>query len=186
VQGNALAGSNVNPRPFVNANQYAGSFGGPIKKDKAFFFFDIEGLQLAIPAPQTLFVPTPAFQSAVLGNLTTLGLGASVPFYQTMFGLYNRVSQAGGKQLAGGGCSDVTTVNGIAFGAGNPCAVTVQAALQAHTNDRLYVGKVDWNITNNDKLFVRVEREKGLQASYTDGIDPAFNAISDQPQWLEV
>ena len=182
-QANALAGSDVAPRPFVNANQYAGSFGGPIKKDKAFFFFDVEGLNLAIPSPQTLFVPTPGFQSAVLGNLTTLGLGASVPLYQTMFGLYNRVSQAGGKQLSGGGCSDVTTVNGLAFGAANPCAVQVQAALQAHTDDRLYVGKVDYNITNNDKLFVRVEKEHGLQATYTDGIDPAFNGISDQPSW---
>jgi len=174
------------PRPFVNANQYAGSFGGPIKKDKAFFFFDVEGLQLAIPSPQTLFVPTPAFQSAVLANLGATGLSASVPFYQTMFGLYNRVSQAGAQQLNGGGCSDVSAATGAAFatfGAGNPCTVQVQAALQAHTEDRLYVGKVDYNITNNDKLFVRVEREKGLQATYTDGIDPAFNGISNQPQW---
>jgi len=30
---------------------------------------------------------------------------------------------------------------------------------------------------------VRVEREKGFQASYTDGIDPAFNLVSNQPQW---
>jgi len=182
-QANAIAGSNVQPRPFVNDNQYAGSFGGPIKKDKAFFFFDIEGLKLAIPAPQTLFVPTKGFESAVLGNLTSLGLGASVPFYQTMFGLYNRVSQAGAKQLAGGGCNDVTTVNGIAFGAANPCAVQTVAALSAHTGDQLIVGKVDYNITNNDKFFARMEKEKGLQATYTDGIDPAFNGISDQPSW---
>ncbi len=183
VRANSLAGSQVAPRPFVNANQYAGSFGGPIKKDKAFFFFDVEGLQLAIPSPQTLQVPTPAFQSAVLAQLPTLGLSASVPYYSQVFGLFNRVSQAGATQLSGGGCSDVTTVNGLAFGAANPCAVQVQAALQAHTHDRLYVGKVDYNFTNNDRLFVRVEQEHGLQASYTDGIDPAFNQISDQPQW---
>ncbi len=182
-QSNALAGSDVDPRPFVNDNQFAGSVGGPIKKDKAFFFFDIEGLQLAIPSPQTLNVPTPAFQSAVLGSLATSGLAASVPFYTTMFGLYNRVSQVGAKQLAGGGCSDVTTVGAIAFGAANPCAVTVQSALSAHTHDRLYVGKYDMNLGHNDKIFVRVEREHGLQATYTDGIDPAFNVVSDQPQW---
>lgn len=182
-QSNALAGSDVSPRPFVNANQYAGSFGGPIKKDKAFFFFDVEGLRLVIPSPATINVPTPGFQSAVLGNLSALGLGASVPLYQTMFGLYNNVSQAGGKQLTGGGCSDVTTLNGIAFGAANPCAVQVSAGLNAPTHDNLYVGKVDYNISNNDKLFVRVEREHGLQASYTDPISPAFNAVSDQPQW---
>jgi hypothetical protein len=115
--------------------------------------------------------------------LTTTGLGASVPFYTNLFGLYNRVSQAGGKVSPGGGCSDVTTLAGMTFGTTNPCAVSVQAALNAHTHDRLYVGKVDINLTNNDKFFVRVEREHGLQATYTDAIDPAFNVISDQPQW---
>ncbi len=35
-----------NPRPFDIANQWAGSLGGPIKKNKVFFFFDTEGLQL--------------------------------------------------------------------------------------------------------------------------------------------
>jgi len=198
-QSNALAGSDVDPRPFVNDNQFAGSFGGPIKKDKAFFFFDFEGLQLAIPANQTVFVPTQQFANAVAGPtgyLATNGLAASIPLYQTMFGLYNRVSQAGAKQLGagtdpnnkaatGGGCDDVSPSTQPAFAAfaTAPCAVSVQAALQAHTNDRLYVGKVDYNITNNDKLFARVEREHGLQASYTDPIDPAFNMISDQPQW---
>ena len=204
-QQNALAGSQVAPRTFVNDNQFAGSIGGPIKKDKAFFFFDVEGLQLAIPSPQTLQVPTPAFQSAVLANLASpaLGLSQSVPFYQNIFGLYNKVSQAGAKQLGagvdpatitsknpngtptGGGCSDISPSTEPAFAAfaSAPCAVQVQAALSAHSHDRLYVGKYDMNIGNNDKLFVRVEREHGLQATYTDGIDPAFNVISDQPQW---
>jgi len=182
-QANGLAGSDVQPRPFVNDNQFAGSFGGPIIKNKAFFFFDMEGLQLAIPSPTSVNVPTTAFENAVIANLNTTGLSASVPFYQTAFGLWNSVPQGGAKQLSGGGCSDVTTLAGVAFGAANPCAVSVEAALTAHTHDRLYVGKVDINPTNNDKLFVRVEREHGLQASYTDPITKNFNAISDQPQW---
>jgi outer membrane receptor protein involved in Fe transport len=204
-QSNGLAGSDVDPRPFVNDNQFAGSIGGPIKKDKAFFFFDVEGLQLAIPSPQSLTVPTPAFQSAVLANLasTSSGLSASVPFYNQIFGLYNRVSQAGAKQLGpgvdpatitaqnpngipnGGGCSDISPSTQSAFAAFSsaPCAVAVQAALSAHTHDRLFAWKFDMNLTHNDKLFVRVEKEHGVQATYTDGIDPAFNVVSDQPQW---
>ena len=145
-QANGLAGSQVDPRPFVNANQFAASIGGPIKKNKAFFFFDVEGLQLAIPSIQPLSVPTPAFQTAVIGNLNTLGLSASAPFYNTLFGLYNRVSQAGATQEGGGGCNDAVLVNGITFGTANPCAVSVNAALQAHTHDRLYVGKFDMNL----------------------------------------
>jgi hypothetical protein len=202
-QANGLAGKDVQPRPFVNANQFAGSIGGPIKKDKAFFFFDVEGLQLAIPSPQSVNVPTTAFENAVLANLNATSLAASVPFYTTAFGLWNGVSQGGAKQLGpgtdpatittsnptgtpnGGGCNDISPSTQAAFAAfaTAPCAVNVQAALSAHTHDTLYVGKVDVNLTNNDRLFVRVEKEHGLQASYTDGISKAFNAVSDQPQW---
>jgi hypothetical protein len=193
---NYFFNQNGTARPFVNANQFAGSIGGPIKKDKAFFFFDVEGLYLAIPSPTSVNVPTPAFQQAVLNNLNGNGLGASVPFYQTMFGLYNRLSQNGAQQLGGGqdpntgattggGCSDISPSTQAAFAAfaSAPCAVKLQAGLSAHTHDVLYVGRYDQNIGQNDKLFVRVEREHGLQASYIDPISPAFNAISDQPQW---
>jgi hypothetical protein len=37
---NKLSGS---PRAFDNANQYAGAIGGPIKRNKAFFFVNYEG-----------------------------------------------------------------------------------------------------------------------------------------------
>lgn len=33
-------------RPFLNQNQFGGSFGGPIKKDKLFFYTNYEGLRL--------------------------------------------------------------------------------------------------------------------------------------------
>jgi hypothetical protein len=173
-------------RPFVNANQFAGSVGGPIKKDKAFFFFDWEGIYLAIPVPAPANVPTAAFEQAVIGNLNATGLSSSVPFYNTMFGLYNGVSQSAATPIPGstnGGCSDVTTVNGIAFGAGNPCALQVQTAPVVKTHDNFYAGRYDQNIGNRDKLFLRVEHEHGFQSSYTDPINSAFNAVSDQPQW---
>jgi hypothetical protein len=47
-------------RPFDIANQWAGSLGGPIKKDKLFFFFDTEGIRLLIP--QLFFVTIPSRQ----------------------------------------------------------------------------------------------------------------------------
>jgi len=171
------------PRPFVNANQFATSIGGPVMKDKSFFFFDYEGVYLAVPVPNSVNVPTAAFESAVIGNLNATGMSDSVPFYNTLFGLYNRVSRAGATAVSGGGCDDATLVNGIAFGPSNPCALTVQVAPTAKTHDVFYSGRFDQNLGARDRMFLRVEHEHGLQATVTDPISPVFNLISDQPQW---
>src|SRR6185312_15686970 len=49
------------PRPFTNANQWAGSFGGPILHNKLFFFVDNEGLALVLPGSSSpVYVPTQA------------------------------------------------------------------------------------------------------------------------------
>jgi hypothetical protein len=178
-QANALTGRDVDPRLFVNANQYATSFGGPIKKDKAFFFFDYEGIRLAIPSPATVFVPTPAFATAVEGNVPP----SQLPFYQQMFKNWATVSHAGAIQLGNGGCNGVTTIGTQTFGATNPCTVQLQAGLSNHAHDYLWVGRFDQNIGNSDKLFVRVQHEHGFQPSLTDPFNPAFNLVSDQPYW---
>ena len=85
--------------------------------------------------------------------------------------------------MAGGGCSNVTTLAGTTFGKTNPCALLLQGGTSQATNDYLIVGRYDQNIGNNDKLFVRTQHESGQQATYTDPINPAFDAQSSQPEW---
>src|ERR1700739_2543431 len=183
-QANAIAGSDVAPRPFVNANQYATSFGGPIKRDKSFFFVDYEGIRLVIPSLFSVNLPTQQFENAVIANLNSVN-PASVPFYNQLFGIWNATPGAARAQntLAGGGCSNVSNLAGITFGAANPCATQLQGGTSQATNDYLIVGRYDQNIGNNDKLFVRVQHESGIQATYTDPLSPAFNAHSTQPEW---
>jgi hypothetical protein len=85
--------------------------------------------------------------------------------------------------LPNGGCDDVATLAGINFGPSNPCALNYTGAGSAGTHDYLVVGRYDQNIGNNDKLFLRVQHESGLQASYIDPLTSAFNAHSSQPEW---
>jgi outer membrane receptor protein involved in Fe transport len=49
-------------------NQFGGSFGGPIKKDKLFFFMAGEFVRTRSTTPQLLYVPDPALISAAAGN----------------------------------------------------------------------------------------------------------------------
>src|ERR1700737_93216 len=83
--------NNTNTKPgFDVNNQYAAAIGGPIVKDKLFFFMGTEGLRYVLATSNQIFVPTPAFETAVLNNLgPTYGAVNSAPFYQNLFNLFN-------------------------------------------------------------------------------------------------
>jgi hypothetical protein len=81
--------------PQENNNQWAASIGGPIKKDKLFFFFDTEGLRYILGTSQLTVLPTAAFATAVESNvaansviLNGVPLNNSQPFYTQMFNAY--------------------------------------------------------------------------------------------------
>ncbi len=182
---------NDTPRPFVNANQYAASFGGPIKKDKAFFFWNYEGLRVILPTSSQVIAPTPSFQNFILDNLNNTGLSQSVPFYNTIFNIYNTaegISRAvPGVPTAAdtSGCEGQTYSNAAgSFGAaGLPCAESWRGTANNFTHEYLTSGRFDFNVTNNDRIFVRLQEDKGVQATFTDQLNPIFNAVSTQPEY---
>lgn len=165
-------------RPFTNANQWAASLGGPIKKDKTFFFLNTEGLRLILPTSQSVNIPSPQFQVATLANLASVS-PASIPFYQQIFSLYNGApgAQRAANILPSGGCT-----GGFSLG-GSPCALQFQSTAPNGTNEWLLTARVDQNIGNNDRVFLHFRTDHGLQATFTDPINPLFNAQSDQPSY---
>ena len=179
--------SSDTPRPFAVNNQWSASFGGPIIKNKTFFFVDTEGLRYVLPSTQKIFLPTAGFETAVLNNLTAKGLGAEIPFYNQMFSLYNNapghanyspVSPAADPTQ---GCADLTTFAGFGVG-GAPCALVDHASGTNLNKEWLLAARIDQNISNNDKLFGRIHIDRGSQPTGTDLIDPTlFNTLSIQP-----
>jgi hypothetical protein len=177
------------PKNFSNANQWAGSFGGPIKKDKAFFFFNTEGLRVVVPVSTAVAFPSQAFQTATIANLENKdgfpANSATVAFYQNIFNLYNNAKGAANAVPGAGPLStDPLGCNGFTgLGAGVACSSFFQAADNNLTHEQQFAGRIDYNATTNDRLFLRILYDQGVQASDTDPISPLFNITSTQPQW---
>jgi hypothetical protein len=177
------------PKNFSNANQWAGSIGGPIKKDKMFFFFNTEGLRVVVPVSTAVAFPSQAFQTATIANLENRdgfpATSATVNFYQNLFNLYNNAKGAANAVPGAGPLSqDPLGCNGFTgLGPGVACSSFFQAADNNLTHEQQFAGRLDYNATPNDRVFLRILYDHGVQASDTDPISPLFNIISDQPQW---
>jgi len=185
---NATAG---NHKPRSTVNHFGGSLGGPILHDKLFFFFDSEWVRIALPIVNATTVPTPAFQSYVLQQLPRGGVDAItgstyqpapqlVPFYQKLFSLYGNTA---GTPLAVLGCP--FNSNGSAAGGippnGNGCANRQSIAHSSDDREQVQTARIDYNINAQNVAWFRFQSDTGLQAAYTDPINPLFNAISSQP-----
>ncbi len=177
----------ITPRPFANSNQWGGSFGGPIIKNKLFFFYDNEGLRYVLPSGGSpVYIPTTAFANAVQANINATQ-PAEAALYQKMFAVYagapgaSRATPAPGS----GGCGDFSgsTLGGLTFGTGGvPCTQTFRSLVNNLNTEWLMSWRVDWNAGKNDRLAFRVLIDRGTQPSYTDPINSAFNTLSHQPQ----
>jgi hypothetical protein len=180
-----------NHKPRSNVNHFGGSLGGPILHDKLFFFFDSEWVRIALPIVTPTTVPTPAFQQYVLQQLPLGGTDSVtgstyapapqlVPFYQKMFSLYGNTS---GVPLAVLGCpfnSDGSPAPG-ATPSGNGCANRQSISHSSDDHEQVQTARIDYNINTNNTAWFRFQADTGVQAAYTDPINPLFNSISPQP-----
>ncbi len=114
------------PRPFSNANQWMGQVGGPIIKNKTFFFFDTEGLRFVLPNVINTTIPTPAFAAATLANVQTLQ-PAEYPLYQKMFQLFAGAKGAGSAQAV----PNNTACNALVLPGFNPATQACAASFQS-------------------------------------------------------
>jgi outer membrane receptor protein involved in Fe transport len=187
--------SSGTPRSRAISNQYGASLGGRIKKDKLFFFVDTEGLRYVLPSAGFVTTPSAALQNYILKTLPA----AQVPLYQKAFGLYNTApgrnravsvtNGDGNLQDSNGvlGCGALagtpTGVGNGVFGTNVSCADAFGTNVSNQNTEWLFTTRVDYNLNDNNKIFVRFKTDHGLQPTSTDPINPIFNAISNQPQY---
>jgi hypothetical protein len=179
-----------NHKPRSTVNHFGGSLGGPVVHDKLFFFFDSEWARIALPIVTAATVPTPAFQNYVLQQLPLGGTNSvtgsvyqpspqSVPFYQKMFSIYGNTNGTSLAVLgcpfdAGGGAPAITND-------GNGCANRQSVSHSSDDHEQVQTLRIDYNINEKNTTWYRFQADTGLQAAYTDPINPLFNALSPQP-----
>ncbi len=178
-------------QPRSTVNHFGGSLGGPILHNKLFFFFDSEWMRIALPIVTATTVPTPAFQSYVLQQLPLGGRDSVtgslyepapqlVPFYQKMFSLYRNTV---GTPLAVLGCpfnSDRSLAAGVPPN-GNGCANRQSISHSSDDREQVQTARIDYNVNEANVTWYRFQADTGLQAAYTDPINPLFDALSPQP-----
>jgi hypothetical protein len=185
---NATPGSH---KPRSTVNHFGGSLGGPILHDKLFFFFDSEWVRIALPIVTPATVPSPAFQRYVLQQLPLGGTDPitrstygpapqQVLFYEKMFSLYGNMA---GVPLAVLGCS-FNSDGSAALGTipnGDGCANRESVSHSSDDHEQVQTARIDYNINTNNTAWFRFQADTGLQAAWTDPINPFFNSISPQP-----
>ncbi len=176
------------PRPFENNNQWAASLGGPIIKNKAFFFVNTEGIRYIFGSTHNVTTPTTDFENYVTGNVPSDA--ATQAFYSNVFKLYNGapgIGNATRNTIAStnnptGSCAgfNLAALPGSLQDGG--CTQSWTQSVSNGNKEWLLSGRVDYNFSDNDKIFGRVRFDRGTQPTYTDSINPVFNDQSIQPQ----
>src|SRR5579862_3637411 len=129
-----LAGT---PRPEYRQNQFGGSFGGAIKKDKTFFFVDTEALRIIQGVPTGLLSTPTLFEEQNPGNFSDQPGGIIVPHIDPVALNYWKLWPAPNT------------------GAANSIASNYSQNVKKAYNSNTYDARVDHRFSDKDSIFGR-------------------------------
>lgn len=140
------------PAPFQR-NQFGGTLGGPIYKNKLFFFFGFEGLRLKQALTNKVTVPTNAELQCIKQS------AAFCDFSAITTQLVNPVTKApfAGNQIPAGMISPIGKALALYYPSPDlPGSTSNYLASPVQTqSDNTYNARVDYQISQNDLLFGR-------------------------------
>jgi Carboxypeptidase regulatory-like domain/TonB dependent receptor len=143
--------------PPFRRNQYGATFGGPIKKNKVFFFANYEGIRQVLDSTYVNYVPTANF---VKDNCAPPSCVLS-PVSQAMLALY-------------------PAPNGGLFNGNADVGIYNFVGAQTTPED-FGVTRVDWNISEKDGFFARYEIDFGNRITNEGlGLWPFYDTTHNQ------
>ena len=134
-------GRQTNP-PF-RRNQFGGTAGGPIVQNKIFYFGSYEGLRQDLALTHIARLPNAAAHTGILPTGAVSISALTKPYLDLLYPLPNGVDYGDGT-----GEYRHTEVD--------------------PTHENFLVGKIDWQASNNDSMFVRVSRDRSDAGTQQD------------------
>ena len=174
-------GAKVSPE--LRSNVYGVTVGGPIKRNKTFFFFAYQGRPRRTGAVETVVAPTTQQRTGDFSQ--TLSGGKLVPIYDpasttTVNGVTTRTQFPG--NIIPANRLDPAGVKAIQYyPLPNVGGNTAQGNYVTGLNAKFYEGKVDHNFTDNDKLTGRYIYDNEDTATTSIYPDPAADPTGFLP-----
>ncbi len=176
VAGFAEIGDERSERPNINRDVFGGAIGGPILKDKLFFFYSYEGWRQNIEVPTTSIVPLASLGQGILRLRESNGNVVSVS--PTQFNTFFPTARQNPAAIA------VLAAAAARYPANDPSAGdglnTSGFRFNAPTTyeQNTHVLRLDWTINNNQQLFVRGNKQHDVSVNA-----PAFPDTPPASDW---